>query len=119
MPTANFIQPTAAMHPTKDKFTLYFLDESRGLRVMWMLEILGVDYEIDIHLRHPETLRGPSELFQVHPLGKAPVLDIKFAENSPDVRMAKSGLIMQYLLKHYDPNNIVNPQSEQNRHILW
>lgn len=82
---------------------------------MWMLEILNLDYEIDIYLRHPETLRGPPELFQIHPLGKAPLLDIKFADGSPDIQLVESGLITQYLLKHYDPKNILNPDSESEK----
>lgn len=85
---------------------------------MWMLEVLNLDYEIDIYLRHPETLRGPAELFQVHPLGKAPVLDIKFADGSPDLQLAESGLITQYLLKHYDPKNILNPDSEKEKLLV-
>lgn len=77
--------------------------------------MLGLDYEIDIYLRHPETLRGPPELFQVHPLGKAPVLDIKFADGSPDLQLVESGLMAQYLLKYYDPKNILNPLTEKER----
>lgn len=106
------------MHLSKDKFTLHFLDESRSLRIMWMLEILGLDYEIDIYLRNPETLRGPPELFQVHPLGKAPVMDIKFADGSPDLQLVESGLITQYLLKHYDPKNKLNPSNERDKLLV-
>lgn len=102
-------------HSHQDKFTLYYLDDSRCQRLMWMLEILQLDYEIDIFLRHPETWRGPPELFHVHPLGKAPVLDIQFADGSPDLQLAESGLIVQYLLKHYDTKNILNPKLEQER----
>ncbi|QFZ27160.1 putative glutathione S-transferase [Clavispora lusitaniae] len=95
-----------------DKFTLYWLDESRSHRIMWMLELLGLEYEVDVHLRHPETWRGPAELFNVHPLGKAPVLEIKFADGRPNLQLAETGLIMQYLLKHYDPSFILTPKRE-------
>lgn len=80
---------------------------------MWMLEILGLDYEVDVFLRDPESFRGPPELFHVHPLGKAPVLDIQFADGRPAIQLVESGLITQYLLKHYDPTNILNPATEK------
>lgn len=80
-----------------------------------MLELLGLDYDIEIYLRHPETWRSGQELFQIHPLGKAPVLEIFFADGRPSLKLAETGLIMQYLLKHYDPNNILNPESEDDK----
>lgn len=100
------------MH-SQDKFTLYWLDESRTHRILWTLELLDLDYEVDIFLRHPETWRGPPELFQVHPLGKAPILEIKFADGRPDLQLAESGLIMQYLLKNYDPDHLLYPKDER------
>lgn len=101
--------------PSNDKFTLYWLDESRSHRIMWLLEILELDYEVDIYLRDPETWRSPPQLFQVHPLGKAPVLDIKFADGRPDLQLAESGLIVQYLLKHYDTQYKLTPKSEMDQ----
>lgn len=98
--------------PSKDKFTLYWLDESRSHRVLWLLELLELDYEVDIFLRDPETWRAPPELFQVHPLGKAPVLDIKFADGRPDLQLLETGLILKYLLTHYDPEYKFSPKDE-------
>lgn len=74
-----------------------------------MLELLQLDYEVKIYLRHPQTWRGPLQLFDVHQLGKAPVLEIIFADGRPSIKMAELGFIMQYLLRYYDPNNILNP----------
>lgn len=99
--------------PSADKFTLYWLDESRTQRLMWLLELLELDYEVDINLRDPETWRGSPELFQVHPLGKAPILEIKFADGRPDLQLAESGLIFQYLLEHYDKDHELMPRSER------
>lgn len=79
---------------------------------MWLLEILELNYEVDIFLRHSQTWRGPPELFHVHPLGKAPILEIKFADGRPDLQLAESGLIVQYLLKNYDPHYRVRPKGE-------
>lgn len=79
---------------------------------MWMLEILELDYEVDIFVRHAETWRGPPELFQVHPLGKAPVLEIQFLDGRPNLQLAESGLIIQYLCKHYDPKKILSGKND-------
>lgn len=98
-----------------DKFLLHWLDQSRAHRIVFMLEILGLDYDVEVYLRHPETWRGPLELFQVHPSGKAPILEVFFADGSPSLKLAESGLIMQYLLKNYDPSNILNPLKERDR----
>lgn len=98
-----------------DRFLLHWLDQSRSHRILFLLELLGLDYDVEIYLRHPETWRGPLELFQIHPSGKAPILEIFFADGRPSLKLAESGLIMQYLLKHYDPNNIVNAETEEDR----
>lgn len=101
------------MANTGDRFLLHWLDQSRSHRILFMLELLGLDYDVEVYLRHPETWRGPLDLFLVHPTGKAPILEIFFADGRPSLKLAESGLIMQYLLKHYDPHNILNPTSEQ------
>lgn len=52
-------------------------------------------------------------MFHVHPLGKAPILEVKFADGRPDLQLAESGLIIQYLLKHYDPHRKFLPKGER------
>lgn len=96
-----------------DRFLLHWLDQSRSHRILFMLELLDLDYDVEVYLRHPETWRGPLDLFLVHPSGKSPILEIFFADGRPSLKLAESGLIMQYLLKHYDPFNILNPTSEE------
>ncbi|KAK6868833.1 Glutathione S-transferase 1 [Candida tropicalis] len=92
-----------------DRFILHWLDDSRSQRILWVLEILQLDYEVKIYLRHPQTIRAPLQLFDVHKLGKSPVLEIIFGDGRPSIKMAESGFIMQYLLRYYDTNNILNP----------
>lgn len=98
-----------------DKFLLHWLDQSRSHRILFLLELLGLDYDVEVYLRHPATWRGPSELFQVHPSGKAPVLEIFFADGRKSLKLAESGHIIQYLLNHYDPFNIVNCSDEEEK----
>ena len=54
--------------------TVHHLNNSRSQRVLWLLEELGVPYEIKRYQRDPETMLAPPELRAVHPLGKSPVI---------------------------------------------
>lgn len=72
--------------------TLHHLDNSRAQRVLWLLEELGLPYEVRRYKRNPTTLMAPPELLQVHALGKSPVI------SEGDVTVAESGAIVEYLL---------------------
>ena len=54
--------------------TLHLLEQSRALRILWLLEILGADYTLQTHPRDPQTLLAPEALKRIHPLGKSPLL---------------------------------------------
>lgn len=88
------------------------LDDSRAQRIIWILELLELEYDVKIYLRHPKTFRGPKELYDVHPLGKSPVLEIIRGDGKPAMKLAESGFIIQYLLRHYDPHHILTPREE-------
>jgi hypothetical protein len=53
--------------------TVHHLNNSRSQRVLWLLEELGVDYDIVRYQRQGD-MRAPRELRAIHPLGKSPVL---------------------------------------------
>lgn len=72
--------------------TLHHLENSRSQRVLWLLEELGLQYELKLYKRDRKTSLAPPELMQVHPLGKSPVI----TENGNTV--AESGAIVEYLL---------------------
>ncbi|MDP3083369.1 MAG: glutathione S-transferase [Rubrivivax sp.] len=72
--------------------TLHHLDNSRSQRVLWLLEELGLPYEVKHYKRDPKTMLAPAELRQVHALGKSPVI------SDGDVTVAESGAIVEYLL---------------------
>jgi glutathione S-transferase len=74
---------------------VHHLDDSRSQRILWLLEELGVPYEIKHHKRDPKTRLAPSALKEIHPLGKSPVI-----EDTGRV-IAESGAIIDYLLRHY------------------
>ncbi len=54
--------------------TVHHLENSRSQRVLWLLEELGLTYQIKRYERNPRTMLAPPELKKVHPLGKSPVL---------------------------------------------
>lgn len=75
--------------------TVHHLENSRSQRILWLLEELGVDYEIQRYDRDSTTGLAPPELFAVHPLGKSPVI------TDDGVTVAESGLIVEYLIEKY------------------
>jgi glutathione S-transferase len=74
---------------------LHHLRESRSRRITWMLEELGLDYEVISYDRDPATRLAPPELQNIHPLGKAPVL-----RDNGEV-IIESGAIIEYLVRQY------------------
>ena len=54
--------------------TVHHLNNSRSQRILWLLEELGLEYEIKKYQRDPKTMLAPPELKAVHPLGKSPVI---------------------------------------------
>lgn len=75
---------------------VHHLNNSRSQRVLWLLEELGVAYEVRRYERDPKTMLAPPELRQVHPLGKSPVIV------DGDNTLAESGAILEYLAGRYD-----------------
>ena len=53
---------------------VHHLNNSRSQRVLWLLEELGVPYDVKRYQRDPATMLAPKELRDVHPLGKSPVV---------------------------------------------
>ena len=83
--------------------TVHHLENSRSHRILWLLEELGVDYEIQRYGRDKETGLAPPELLDVHPLGKAPVV------TDGDKTIAESGAIIEYLVYEYDEGRLKPP----------
>jgi glutathione S-transferase len=70
---------------------VHHLENSRSQRILWMLEELGLDYEIKHYKRDSETMLAPAELKAVHPLGKSPVI------TDEGKVIAETGAIIEYL----------------------
>ena len=79
---------------------VHHLENSRSQRILWLLEELGVDYEIKRYGRDKKTSLAPPELKDIHPLGKAPVIV------DGDATVAESGAIVEYLVYQYDDGRL-------------
>jgi glutathione S-transferase len=80
---------------------VHHLNNSRSQRVLWLLEELGVPYEVKRYERDPETMLAPPALRAVHPLGKSPVI------TDGDLTLAESGAIVEYVAGRYGDGRLV------------
>jgi glutathione S-transferase len=71
---------------------VHHLNQSRSTRVLWLLEELGMPYEVEKHERDATTRLAPSSLGKIHPLNKAPIIEHN------DIVICESGAIMEYIL---------------------
>jgi glutathione S-transferase len=71
---------------------VHHLENSRSQRVLWLLEELGLPYEVKRYARNPKTMLAPPELRRVHPLGKSPVIE------DAGEAVAETGAIVDYLV---------------------
>jgi glutathione S-transferase len=93
---------------------VHHLNNSRSQRVLWLLEELGLPYQIKHYQRDPMTMLAPPSLLAVHPLGKSPVI------TDDGVTVAESGAIIDYLVKRYGAGRLM-PADEagQRRFTYW
>jgi glutathione S-transferase len=95
--------------------TVHHLNNSRSQRVLWLLEELGLEYELKRYERDPKTMQAPASLRAVHPLGKSPVI----AEAG--VTVAESGAIMEYIVGRHGKGRLIPPPDtpERLRYTYW
>lgn len=95
--------------------TVHHLNNSRSQRVLWLLEELGIDYEIKRYQRDAQTMLAPPELRAVHPLGKSPVI------TDGELTIAESGAIVEYLVERYGKGKLIPAAgtAERLRYTYW
>jgi glutathione S-transferase len=94
---------------------VHHLNNSRSQRVLWLLEELGLDYELKRYERDPVTMLAPPSLRAVHPLGKSPVI------TDGELTLAESGAIIEYLVDRYGDGRL-RPETgsaERLRYSYW
>ncbi len=94
---------------------LHHLENSRSQRVLWLLEELGLSYEVKHYARDKKTMLAPPELRAVHPLGRSPVI----TDNGKTI--AESGAIIEYLVDTYGQGRLKPPAGtdERLRYTYW
>jgi glutathione S-transferase len=94
---------------------VHHLNNSRSQRVLWLLEELGLDYEIVRYQRDAKTMLAPPALRKVHPLGKSPVITDEGAT------IAESGAIVEYLVDRYAKGRLAPAPGtpERLRYTYW
>ncbi len=95
--------------------TVYHLENSRSQRILWLLEELGVPYEVERFARDPTTQRAPEALRAVSPLGKAPAI------RDGDLVLVESGAIVEHLLARHGSGRLAPPPDapERPRYLQW
>lgn len=74
---------------------VHHLNDSRSQRILWLLEELGVPYEIKSYQRDATTRLAPPELEAVHALGKSPVI------TDDGQTIHESGAIIDYVIRRH------------------
>jgi len=94
---------------------VHHLNISRSHRIIWLLEELGLEYEIINYQRDPKFLYAPASLRKVHPLGKSPVI------TDGTIVLAESGAIIEYLLYRYGNGQLkpVTGTPEWIQYLFW
>jgi len=93
--------------------TLHHLNNSRSQRILWLLEELGIDYEIIHYQRNPDTQLAPESLKAIHPLGKSPLI------TDGDEVIAESAVIIDYLISQYGQQFQVADDEMQRQVSYW
>jgi glutathione S-transferase len=94
---------------------VHHLNNSRSQRVLWLLEELGVPYEVKRYERDAKTMLAPPSLIAIHPLGKSPVIV------DGGITVAESGAIIEYLVEKYGGGRLV-PEAgtaQRQRYTYW
>jgi glutathione S-transferase len=93
---------------------VHHLDNSRSQRILWLLEELELSYEVVPYKRLPIGF-APPELKAVHPLGKAPVVDLD------GQIIAESGAAVELIVQRYGAGRLAPEPSSSDyvRYIEW
>ncbi len=97
---------------------VYHLINSRSQRIIWLLEELGLEYEIVFCNRDPKTGMAEKSLEQIHTLGKAPIL---VDATTHEITLAETGAIVDYLIDRYDDKHLTPPSGsiEKTFYYYW
>lgn len=95
--------------------TIHHLNDSRSQRILWLLEELGLPYEIAFYQRDAVTRLAPPELLAVHPLGKSPVLTDDCGT------IIESGAIIDHIIRRHGGGKLspATESADHDRYVQW
>ncbi len=111
--TARIVHPST--HEEHTMITLHHLNQSRSKRIIWLLEEIGQPYQIKAYQRRADNHLAPDELKAVHPLGKAPVIELDGKV------LAESGAITEWLISRFAAQTLAPPADgpEYAEYLQW
>ena len=94
--------------------TVYHLTRSRSERIVWLLEELGIEYELEVFRREANNA-APAAMKAIHAIGKAPII------RDGEVVLAESGAIVEYILRRYGTGRLAPGPEEAGfaRYAYW
>ena len=94
--------------------TVYHLTRSRSERIVWLLEELGIEYELEVFRREANNA-APAAMKNIHAIGKAPII------RDGGVVLAESGAIVEYILRRYGTGRLAPGPEEAGfaRYAYW
>jgi len=95
--------------------TVHNLENSQSIRILWLLEELGVEYKIEQYYRNKETSFAPEDYRKIHPVGWAPTI------TDGDTTIAETNAIVDYILDQY-PQSSLRPRAgspERTQYLYW
>lgn len=95
--------------------TLHHLENSQSIRILWLLEELGIPYEMKMYDRDKKSGLAPDDYKKVSPLGTAPVI------TDGDLVLAETNAIIDYILDTYGDGKLrpVVGTSEHVPYLFW
>ncbi|ARB29472.1 glutathione S-transferase family protein [Pseudomonas tolaasii] len=95
--------------------TVHHLNNSRSQRILWLLEELGLPYEIKRYSRDPKTNLAPAELKAINPLGKSPVIE------DGSLVLIESAAIIDYLIRRHGQGRLQPEPSTAayDKYVQW
>jgi len=96
--------------------TIHHLRISQSERIVWLCEELGLDYDLKLYNRDPQTRLAPPELKALHPMQIAPLIE------DGDVLLGESGAIVEYIVGKYAADTDLVPKADDPNfadHLYW
>ncbi|MEM9085447.1 MAG: glutathione S-transferase [Pseudomonadota bacterium] len=100
--------------------TIHHLRISQSERIVWLCEELGLEYDLKLYNRDPETRLAPPELKALHPMQIAPLIEDGPEDNK--VLLGESGAIVEYIVGKYAPDTELVPGPDHPDfadHLYW